>query len=260
MAWNGFWWLRVASGGIGFLSSPSDSFGLLLSASVRSRSPPSHRSLLDAIATELLYVAPYPEARRLYLAQLPALVAQLGLRVCCQLAPLLKAICHLLSAEVETACAAVADAKREGEGSGRASHGSARSPVDSAVVDGAAHATRFEGARDGLRLLHCVLRHAWPRAATHASLVARHALAAHLRTAVALHGTAQGAARGAARGAADAAPLFEEATALLRLLGAAGARDVCARAIDVVRSQTKGAAAAAAPLAAATEAIAVGLA
>ena len=182
-----------------------------------------HLSLLETMTTELLYVAPYPAARRLYLAHLPTLISQFGLRICCQLAPMLKSIVRLLDAEVETASAAIRPQVITA------------SEADGAAAAAAAAATaiaHFQGARDALKLIHCLLSHAWPRAAAHASLVSRHTIAAHLRAAVAVHQVLR------AVPGAKSSPLVEESVAVLQLLGAVGARDVCAAAIELVRTKS----------------------
>jgi len=192
-----------------------------------------HLSLLEAMATELLYVAPYPAARRLYLAHLPTLIAQFGLRICCQLAPMLKSTVHLLDAEVETASAAIRPQVIKVITASEADDAAA---AVAAAAAAAAVSARFQGARDALKLIHCLLSHAWPRAAAHASLVARHTIAAHLRAAVAVHQVLH--AVPGAKSMAKSSPLVEESMAVLQLLGAVGARDVCAAAIELIRTKS----------------------
>ena len=180
----------------------------------------SHLGLLEAMTNELVYVAPYRSARRCYLIHLPSLLPHVGLRLCCQLGPMLRATYHLLDAEVDTACAGLRAAAKQQPTGAQAAGGpggpgrpGAAAPTGRIDNDGSG----LGGVSAALDLLSCLLSHAWPRAAAHAPQVAQHAIAAHLRTALAMpmprsgtveataSRTAAGSRQQAAAGASEAA-------------------------------------------------------
>ena len=197
-----------------------------------------HRQLLDAVANELLYVAPYATSRRLHLRHLRHLAPHLGLRLALKLSELLSGVCMILESELLALGSAVRRRKGSAPQAGQAGQRIARDEA------GARRAVR-----NALLLLAALLREVWPRAAAHAPLVARHAIAAYLRVAMladaATSRDGSDAPSGSA-GATDADRILPAADAmsaavdLLKLLQAAGAASVCAAALCSARKRTSG--------------------
>ena len=174
-----------------------------------------HIGLAEKLAMELLYVAPHKASRRLYLRHLPALLLPVGLLLCTHLHPMLKALTHLLDAEVDASVEAAASAEPE------------------------VRARAFCGVHDALEALGAALGCVGPRAGAHATLIVKHAVGAHLRTAsaIASRGVPQLAPSDADAAALSTGPVLAEVNALLCLLCTAGGRPVCEAALRCVRAR-----------------------
>lgn len=220
-----------------------------------------HLELLDTIASELLYVAPYAAARRLHLRHLRlSLVPCLGLRLAAKLGPLLSGICTILDSEL----AAVASAARRRQGARQrlASISSLASSRESSSAASADAVSLLQSATcqevlarrsvcDALRLMQALLREVWPRAAAHASIAARHAVAAYLRVVGASsksleschsldscstsgHEDVSDAGIIEERDASNA-DVLTAALGVLHVLQLAGGKTVCSTALDMVK-------------------------
>ena len=219
-----------------------------------------HLELLDTIVNELLYVAPYAAARRLHLRHLRlSLVPCLGLRLAAKLGPMLSGICTILDTEL----AAVASAARRRQGArqrlasisslaSRQQWSSAAS-ADAALLQSATYQEVLarRSVCDALRLMQALLREVWPRAAAHASIAARHAVAAYLRVVGASsksleschsldscstsgHEDVSHAGVIKERDASDA-DVLTAALGVLHVLQLAGGKTVCSTALDMVK-------------------------
>ena len=177
-------------------------------------------SMLETIETELLHVAPYVHARRIYFQELPVMFAHLGLKVCVKLQPLLTTqLEHLLGAELSVLAA--------------------ESPILVGKPASADERGRLHVAMvaicDALRLTESMLRVVWPRVAAHAPYIAQHTIAAYLRSAVVV--ASFGGAGGAFGDADSSAMVLKVTCSILRLVRDAGGAEICTAAMASAQKQ-----------------------
>ena len=121
------------------------------------------------------------------------------------------------------------DAAAAGAAAGGCASGAGASGAGADAAQPAAPPFASRSVCDALRLLTCLLRQVWPRAAAHAPTIAKHATGAYLRAVGATHASVHPG------GAADADAVLEASVALLRLLCDAGGEGACAATLRAAR-------------------------